>query len=287
MPFRVALALQEDGWWIRNAMVWHKPNAMPESVDDRLTNAWEPIFLLTKSERYFFDLDPIRVPHVTDDAIERRRAEGGRAEGKAKGQADLRKLLASPRHRATIDGVREIRSRPHAPASIELAAYLREALRKKGCDIKWLAAELDEPFERVRHYFRTDAIGSRLPPEETWLKLKNLLGLDGTYDNSMEVIVTDNVFRNHPQGRNPGDVFSITTSRTIEGHFATMPEALAQRCLSATLPRDGICLDPFMGLGTTGHVTHRLGARFIGIDLSKPYIDAFISAMTKRSRALE
>jgi DNA modification methylase len=287
MPFRVALALQEDGWWVRNAMVWHKPNAMPESVDDRLSSAWEPVFLLTKSEQYFFNLDPIRIPHVTDDAIERRRAEGGNAKGKAKGQAELRRLLASPRHRATIDGLKEVRTRPEAPASIELAAYLREALEKHKRDIKWVAAELDEPFERVRHYFRTDVIGSRLPPEDTWIRLKKLLKLDCRYDKAMSVVVTDNVFRNHPKGRNPGDVLSVTTSRTAEGHFATMPEALALRCLQSTLPSDGICLDPFMGLGTTGHVAHRLGGRFIGVDLAEPYIDAFVSTMTKRLQAAE
>jgi ubiquinone/menaquinone biosynthesis C-methylase UbiE len=61
VPYRVALALQDDGWWVRNVAVWYKPNALPASVTDRLTNRWEPVFLLAKSEDYFFDLDAIRV----------------------------------------------------------------------------------------------------------------------------------------------------------------------------------------------------------------------------------
>jgi DNA modification methylase len=65
LPWRVALALQSDGWILRNAIVWHKPNAMPESVRDRLNCRYELIFLLVKSRRYWFDLDPIRVPHAT------------------------------------------------------------------------------------------------------------------------------------------------------------------------------------------------------------------------------
>ena len=65
LPWRVALALQDDGWIIRNAIVWHKPNAMPESVRDRLNCRYELIFLLVRSRRYWFDLDPIRVPHAT------------------------------------------------------------------------------------------------------------------------------------------------------------------------------------------------------------------------------
>ncbi len=288
IPFRVAIALQEDGWWVRNAAVWQKPNAMPESVDDRLSNAWEPVFLLTKGERYFFDLDPIREPHRTDDAVERRRAERASANGKAKGQVDLRKFLTSPRHRATIDGMREVRLRPYAPESTELAAYLREALRRKGTTIHAVASELGEPFERVRHYFRTDAIGSRLPPEGTWPRLKAMLDLDGRYDEAMTVFVTDNVFRNHPKGRNPGDVMAVPTARSAAGHFAMMPDALVERCLKATLPLGGICLDPFMGTGTTGRVALALGGRFVGVDLDVGYIDGFRAALKNDllSRAL-
>jgi DNA modification methylase len=64
LPWRAALALQDDGWILRNAIIWHKPNAMPESVRDRLNCRHEMIFLLVKSGRYWFDLDPIRIPHT-------------------------------------------------------------------------------------------------------------------------------------------------------------------------------------------------------------------------------
>ena len=60
MPWRVAFALQDDGWTLRNAIIWHKPNAMPESVTDRLSCRYEHVFLFSKSRRYWFDLDPIR-----------------------------------------------------------------------------------------------------------------------------------------------------------------------------------------------------------------------------------
>src|SRR5579862_788822 len=64
LPWRVAFALQEDGWILRNAIVWHKPNAMPESVRDRLNCRHELLFLFAKQPAYWFDLDPIRVPHA-------------------------------------------------------------------------------------------------------------------------------------------------------------------------------------------------------------------------------
>lgn len=60
MPARVAMALQADGWWLRSDIIWSKPNPMPESVQDRPTKAHEYIFLMSKSERYYYDADEIR-----------------------------------------------------------------------------------------------------------------------------------------------------------------------------------------------------------------------------------
>lgn len=62
IPWRVAFALQEDGWWLRSDIVWQKPNAMPESVRDRPTRAHEFVFLLSKSKRYFYDAEAVREP---------------------------------------------------------------------------------------------------------------------------------------------------------------------------------------------------------------------------------
>jgi len=64
IPWRVAFALQDAGWILRNAIVWHKPNAMPESVTDRLSTRHEMLFLFAKARRYWFDLDAIREPHA-------------------------------------------------------------------------------------------------------------------------------------------------------------------------------------------------------------------------------
>jgi DNA modification methylase len=62
IPWRVAFALQADGWYLRQDIIWHKPNPMPESVTDRCTKSHEYIFLLTKSAQYFYDADAIREP---------------------------------------------------------------------------------------------------------------------------------------------------------------------------------------------------------------------------------
>jgi DNA modification methylase len=62
MPWRVALALQADGWYLRSCIIWHKANPMPESTKDRPTNAHEYIFLLSKRARYFYDYEAVREP---------------------------------------------------------------------------------------------------------------------------------------------------------------------------------------------------------------------------------
>jgi DNA modification methylase len=65
IPWRVAFALQADGWYLRQDIIWHKPNPMPESVTDRCTKAHEYVFLLSKSARYFYDSDAVKLPSVS------------------------------------------------------------------------------------------------------------------------------------------------------------------------------------------------------------------------------
>jgi DNA modification methylase len=66
MPWRLAFALQADGWWLRQDIIWSKPNPMPESVTDRCTKSHEYIFLLTKSAKYFYDADAIKETAIAD-----------------------------------------------------------------------------------------------------------------------------------------------------------------------------------------------------------------------------
>lgn len=70
IPWRVAFALQQDGWWLRQDIIWQKKNPMPESVTDRCTKSHEYIFLLTKSAKYYYDADAIAEP-ITQSSIER------------------------------------------------------------------------------------------------------------------------------------------------------------------------------------------------------------------------
>ena len=72
IPWLTAFALQADDWILRNEIIWSKSNAMPESVDDRLSGRHEHLFLMAKSSRYWFDLDPIREPHTSAERFAHR-----------------------------------------------------------------------------------------------------------------------------------------------------------------------------------------------------------------------
>lgn len=74
IPWRVAFALQADGWWLRQDIIWHKPNPMPESVRDRCTKAHEYLFLLSKSQSYYFDSNAMQEPANTTDQTRNRRS---------------------------------------------------------------------------------------------------------------------------------------------------------------------------------------------------------------------
>jgi DNA modification methylase len=182
LPWRVAFALQEDGWIVRNAVVWHKPNAMPESVRDRLNCRHELLFLLVKQPAYWFDLNPIRVPHATSIRRDRKTH-----------------AAKSPRTRPPKYG----------PGTREVTAARRYGER--------------------RHT------------------------------------------RGHPNGRNPGDVWSIPTRPYSGPHFAAYPIDLPLRCIAAGCKPGGTVLDPFAGSGTTGLAAVQLGRRFTGIDLSPDF----------------
>lgn len=104
IPWRVAFALQADGWYLRSDIIWNKPNPMPESVTDRPTKAHEYLFLLTKAARYYYDADAICEPSSTGD--ERRPYAVGqvdsRGSGHYRGGGTQRRSPTTHRNRRTV-----------------------------------------------------------------------------------------------------------------------------------------------------------------------------------------
>jgi DNA modification methylase len=80
IPWMLAFALRADGWYLRQDIIWHKPNPMPESVRDRCTKAHEYIFLLSKSERYYFDIDALKEPAVQSGRVRNDKIGGNKGD---------------------------------------------------------------------------------------------------------------------------------------------------------------------------------------------------------------
>lgn len=99
IPERFAWGMIESGWILRNKIIWHKPNHMPESVTDRLTKSYEVIYHFTKSQRYYYDLDAIREPHTTQEKRPSGMTRSQGYNGKYKGNAINPETSGSPRAR--------------------------------------------------------------------------------------------------------------------------------------------------------------------------------------------
>ena len=97
IPNRIAIALQDDGWWIRSEIIWHKPNPMPESTKDRPTSAHEKIWLITKNKKYYYDADAIKEPCTTfekrDHGVVRNRVLNYKSKRNLNPQAYLEKNI--------------------------------------------------------------------------------------------------------------------------------------------------------------------------------------------------
>lgn len=118
IPWRVAFALQDAGWWLRQDIIWHKPNPMPESVTDRCTKSHEYIFLLTKSARYFWDAEAIKETAAYPDgpnspgSIASPYGQGfTRAALVSDDRKDIRSDIES-RHRSSIPGGQSLQALP-------------------------------------------------------------------------------------------------------------------------------------------------------------------------------
>lgn len=171
VPWLLAFALRTDGWYLRQDIIWNKTNCMPESVRDRCTKSHEYIFLLTKSERYYFD-----------------------------------------------------------------AAAICEPI-----------AESSE--KRYQQDIEHQAGSNRQPGKE---------------NGPMKAV-------GNGKTRNKRTVWSVSTARFKGAHFATFPEKLIEPCILAGCPEGGTVLDPFMGSGTTGVVSKRLGRNFVGCEINNDY----------------
>ena len=265
IPWRVALALQQDGWYLRQDIIWHKPNPMPESVKDRCTKAHEYIFLLSKSPKYYFDNEAIKEDCVTKSKQTNKKNTHGKYETK-ENEAKNRQGIHSNR------GDKLIEVRTKLPMQKDLVDFLRSKTTAK-----ILANSTDIPLTKIEHWFRYDETGFAYPTIEDWNKVKEFID---DWSNEFNLIdealtyyelKTDEVI--HTNKKNKRSVWTVSTKSFKGAHFATFPMDLIEPCVLAGCPEGGVVLDPFAGSGTTGIVAVNNKRNACLIDLSAEYID--------------
>ena len=260
IPSRVAITLQHDGWILRSDIIWHKPNHMPSSVKDRLTCAYEHIFLFAKARRYYFDLDAIRKPHTSDGEY-RNKLRAGKEKYTGKGAWSIHEFGSTsvfnmgstihPKGKNPGDLWR-IPTTPFPGAHFAtFPPKLIAPIVKAGCP-RWICSRCGKPRTRI---IETDNPSKYLADDgiRGW---SNIAGQKTSNPQSVK-----SLHRNiSPNGKTKGVYYSGKTVGWSD-------------CGCEADWVGGVVLDPFAGSGTALRVARRLGRRFIGIEIKPEYAE--------------
>ena len=236
IPWRVAFALQQDGWYLRQDIIWHKPNPMPESVKDRCTKAHEYIFLLSKSPKYYFDNESIK-----EDAKYPQGPNSPQSIKKGKGEfgmdtrGGLSKIGAIAKKNKR--SVWTVTTKPFKGA--HFATFPKDLIEPcvlAGCPEK-MCVDCGKPYERVMQQ-----------PKPLEVKRGRRAGTDDRLIGG----VLDKYKRENP----PIDL------------------GVQKQCDCETNEtKSGTVLDPFGGSGTTGIVAAQHNRNAVLLELNQEYID--------------
>ncbi len=234
IPWMLAFALRDDGWYLRQDIIWHKPSCMPESVSDRCTKNHEYIFLLSKKKKYYFDAFAISTP-IKDKTLT---TYGAQVTGAGDGSGLVgsenwasRVPVRKPKVWKTPDGW---------DTSNGTHTNIHPAGKSKGLSVK------------------DKATADMMAINGSTFKK----GHPGNYRKDGTLI---------GDGRaNKRSVWTISSEQSSDpDHFASFPQKLIIDCIKAGCPEGGIVLDPFSGTGTTALVARKAHRNFVGIDLNE------------------
>jgi DNA modification methylase len=239
IPWRVALALQQDGWYLRQDIIWHKPNPMPESVKDRCTKAHEYIFLLSKNVKYYFDNEAIK-----EDAVRAGKIPKGK-----KYSSELADDKIGGKHtRETLN------EKPVAPKRNKRSVWTVTTKPFKGAHFATFPMDLIEP-----------CVLAGCPE-------KICVDCGKPYKRVMQKPKQLEVNRNKRSGTDDRKVGGVLDKYNRENPPIDL--GVQKQCDCETNEtKAGTVLDPFAGSGTTGIVAANHARNSVLLELNEEYIE--------------
>lgn len=238
MPWRVALSLMNDGWILRNDVIWNQMKGT-QSCRDRLRDSYEHFFHFVKQKNYYYDADSIRVKPQKQPKM---------VDGKLMSATGV----SGVKYRKLISESSCLSEKEKAEANKALDETLEQVRNGEIVDFRMTIRGV----QRAWHSDNT-AISGRAKELET----------RGYY-----------IMKIGAKGALPTDIWNIVPEDTWrkDNHCAVFPENLLRIPILSTCPENGIVLDPFSGTGSTVSAALKLGRRGVGIDLSSLYIETSI-----------
>lgn len=243
IPWRVAIKMIDDqGWVLRNEVIWHKVKGGPDNAKDKLGNVHEQIFhFVKKSTGYYYNVDAIRKPPAKTKMLNGGIVSATGVSGiRYKRQIELSTVLGIKEKKAALEALENILGQMQLGEIADFRMVIRGTQRSTHSDSSRLSGRAKE-LEQKGYYF----------------------------------------LKYHKNGSKPRDVWEILPEDTQKRklHYAAYPEELCRIPILATCPPDGIVLDPFLGTGTTCIVANKLGKKSIGIDISREYLEITASRL--------
>jgi site-specific DNA-methyltransferase (cytosine-N4-specific) len=246
--WRLALRMvDEQGWILRNACVWYRPNHMPESVKDRFTKTYEMVFFFVKkAEGYYFNLDAVRVPSRWANLCWSRKGASKNTPYEQNNPRVKWGLTVKEARTVYPEAMQNMFGSPRARV---WRTKTEEVAEREGYDPEGLCPVCGRSWKR---HASPDACDRK----------------EGIRRDFMACSM---------KGKNPGDMFQIATKpapkEALGKHFAAYPEELIRPFILAGCPEGGVVLDPFAGSGTTCVVAKKLGRHYIGVEINPEYCE--------------
>ncbi len=304
IPWAVAIALRDAGWYLRQDIIWQKPSCMPESVVDRCTKSHEYIFMFTKNGRksilwrardtrewawekpdlsemnsgndgkerprwvsydYYFDADAIATP-IKDSSVLRymQDIENQKGSERVPGKTNGNMKAAAPAQGGLFPG-----------RNPRKGIDQRGGNQGAGEGIPYIGMAIHGSTFKEGHsgYFTKDGelIGKPTANKRSVWEADDAAVWKWMFQNAPKRTVNRLYAEYWRQAGYEPDVWKIQTEQFKEAHFAVFPQELASECIKAGCPAGGVVLDPFSGSGTSALVAKKLGCSYVGFELNHEY----------------